>query len=181
MPFGNIGVMGNSTRSKAPGHKGAGVSGWRWWFAGAFLLPAIVCGLAVIGLITSDVISRYAANEPNMGTVEIAALLFVALFAFALPAASILGDLSGSDSGWLNAGRRKTDRFASVALLEALVFGCFAWFAVETGLDAIATKESTMILQLGLGWFKLALGASFAIAAVAQLATVLDTLGRARQ
>ncbi len=170
--------MGNSTRSKMPENMGAGVSGWRWWFAGAFLLPAMVCGLAAIGFIARDVFSRLAENEPIMGATEIASLVFVALFAFGLPAASIRGELSGSDSGWLNAGRPRADRSAAVAVLEALVFGCFAWFAVKTGLDAIEATETTMELQFKLGWFKLALGASFAIAAIA---TVLDTLGRARQ
>lgn len=158
-----------------------GVSGWRWWLAVVTLLPAIVCGLAIIGLIAFDVIFRFSADAPIMGAIEITSLLVVALFALGLPAASILGDLSGSDSGWLNAGRPKTDRFAAVALLEALVFGFFAWFVVKAGLDAIEVKESTMELELELGWFKLALGASFAVAVVAKLAVALETLGRARR
>lgn len=140
--------------------------------AGGLVLTAamIVTVVSVIGRAFANV----AIGIPGLGwvgpipgdyeIVELAAAIGVGAF---LPICQMRAGHVLVDLFFANSGRRALSAFSAIAnLLFAVVGGVIVWRLWLGALSKFQYQESTMILQVNLGWGYLALAISFALASL---------------
>jgi TRAP-type C4-dicarboxylate transport system permease small subunit len=137
--------------------------------------------LALALLVTASVLRRWLTSQPIQGDFELVQIgLAVAVFAF-LPICQLRGANIIVDSFTARApATLRAALDASWALVYALVAALIAWQMVAGTREAFASRTTSMVLALPIGWgMALATAFAFWLAAVA-LVTAARAVRRSR-